>query len=29
MQDFQRFALLLGNDKIENNSLNFIQGFGE
>ena len=29
MQDFQRFTLLLGDDKVENSSLNFIQGFGE
>ena len=29
MQDFQRFTLLLGDDKVENNSLDFIQGFGE
>lgn len=29
MQDFQRFAILLGKDKIDNRSLNFIQGFGE
>lgn len=29
MQDIERFTLLLGDDKIENNSLRFIQGFGE
>lgn len=29
MQDMERFTLLLGDDKIENNSLKFIQGFGE
>jgi len=29
MQEPQRFALLLGKDKIENNSLKFIQGFAE
>ena len=29
MQDFQRFTLLLGKNKVENSSLNFIQGFGE
>lgn len=29
MQDFQRFLLLLGDKKVKNNSLDFIQGFGE
>lgn len=29
MQDVERFTLLLGDEKIENNSLNFIQGVGE
>lgn len=29
MQDYQRFNLLLGSDKVENRSLDFIQGFGE
>ncbi len=29
MQDFQRFMLLIGKDKIKNNSLNFVQAFGE
>lgn len=29
MQDYQRFMLLLGKDKVKNNSLNFVQGFGE
>lgn len=29
IQDFQRFALLLGDEKVDNYSLNFVQGFGE
>ncbi len=29
MQDFQRFTVLLGKNKVENNSLEFIRGLGE
>ena len=29
LEDYQRFTLLLGDNKVENRSLDFIQGFGE